>query len=578
MKTRLLASLVLGMTVATAPFAASAKTTTGGNLPAQALIPTPVPSPVTPAVPTVAPGYRAPNVRPTSANIVGVTQQPFVGIALSDAIGMALLKNPDLAVSASNTRVAKYEVQEAKGANDVNFFVEPSVKHDTTAATNAFFGGGPDFQPIVQNYQTLQAGVKGQLSSTGTQYNINIQQSSVDDNTFIDAFNPYYLASLNVSITQPLLKGFAMNDAKRQIQLSRVNADATQAATLASVSTTIANVEDAYWDLVAAWRNVAIQEDALRQSVRQQQSNVRLAKRGAAAPIDAVESTTQIAIYQQDVFSALQNVSELQNQLKSLIVTDPGDPIWRANLVPTSSVLQLPATPSVESLLADAMKNRPEVRQAIDAQRQAEINLAYAKNQKLPEADLQLQYNGNGFAGNALPALNFLGVLFPLPPADTTGGLGKAYGNIGRFPTYLAGVQITLPLGNNTAKGAYGVAKEQEHQAQVQNLGTAERIEYEVRNAIQNYQAAQARLYAARQGREAAAQVLASEIRKFRNGESTTFLIDQRQVEFVQQEGLELQAQTDLNKAVVELQRVDGSILSQNGVSLDTLGTGAIKQ
>jgi hypothetical protein len=54
-------------------------------------------------------------------------------------------------------------------------------------------------------------------------------------------------------------------------------------------------------------------------------------------------------------------------------------------------------------------------------------------------------------------------------------------------------------------------------------------------------------------------------------------LINQRQVEFVQNEGLELQAQTDLNKAVVELQRVDGSILSQNGVSLGTLGQGALK-
>jgi outer membrane protein TolC len=542
-----------------------------------AVIPTPVPTPVTPAVPTVAPGYRAPDVRPTSADIIGVTQQPFVGISLEDAIGMALLKNPDLAVSASNTRVATYEVQEAKGANNVNFFVEPSVKHSTTAATNAFFGGGPDFQPIVQNYQTLQAGVKGQVSDSGTQYNVNISQSKVNDNTFIDAFNPYYLASLNVSVSQPLLKGLAMNDAKRQIQLSQVNADATQAATLASVSTTIANVQDAYWDLVAAWRNVAIQEDALRQTVLQQQSNVRLAKRGAAAPIDAVESSTQVAIYQQDVFSALQTVSELQNELKSLIVTDPGDPVWRANLVPTSSVLQLPSSPSVDAVLANAMKNRPEVRQAFDQQKQADVNLAYAKNQKLPEADLNLSYNGNGFAGNALPSLDFLGTHFPVPPAVTTGGYGTSYGNIGRFPAYSAGLQISTPIGNDMAKGAYGVAKEQEHIAKVSQLGTAERIQYEVRNAVQAYQAAQARLFAARQGREAAAQVLSSEVRKFKNGASTTFLVDQRQVEFVQQEGLELQAQTDLNKAVVELQRVDGSILSQSGVSLGTLGSGALK-
>lgn len=571
MKTRTLCTLALSAIMAATPFAVSAKPT----LPPAAAVPTPVPTPVTPAVPTVAPGYKAPDVPPTNADIVGVTQQPFVGISLESAIGMALLKNPNLSVAASNTRIATYQVQEAKGANDVHFFVEPTVKHDTNPALNAFFSGGTDFQPYVQNYQTQQAGVEGQLE-TGTQYNLNVSQSKVNDSTYINSFNPYYYGSFNVSITQPLLKNFLMNDDKRQIELSVVNNDATQASTLATVSTTVASVEDAYWDLLAAWRNVAIKEDALHQTVLQQQSNVRLAKRGAAAPIDAVESSTQVAVYQQDVFSALQTVSELQNQLKSLVVTDPGDPIWRANLVPTSEVLSLPQTPSVESLLAAAMKNRPEVRQAIDAQKQADVNRAYAKNQLLPQADLQLTYNGNGFAGNALPPLGgVFGTATPPPYYD--GSYGQAFANSGRFSAYSAGIQVSLPIGNNTARGALSAANEQEHVAAVERLGTAERIQYEVRNAVQSYQASLARLFAARQAREASAEVLASEERKFRNGESTTFLVNQRQVEFVQNEGLELQAQTDLNKAVVELQRVDGSILSQNRVSLGTLGEEALK-
>ena len=74
----------------------------------------------------------------------------------------------------------------------------------------------------------------------------------------------------------------------------------------------------------------------------QQQSNVRLARRGAAAPVDAVESQTQVSNFQNDVFSALQTVSQLQVQLKSLVVADPGDPIWIANLVPSTSVQQPP--------------------------------------------------------------------------------------------------------------------------------------------------------------------------------------------------------------------------------------------
>jgi outer membrane protein TolC len=236
-------------------------------------------------------------------------------------------------------------------------------------------------------------------------------------------------------------------------------------------------------------------------------------------------------------------------------------------------VLQLPSSPDLSAILANALKDRPEVREALDQQKQAQINLAYAKNQKLPQADLQLQYNGNGFAGNALPPLGgIFGTATPPPYYD--GEFGKAYANIGRFPTYSAALQFSTPIGNNTAKAAYSAAQEQQHIARVQSMGTDERIQYEVRNAVQTYQAALARLYAARQARGSAAEVLASEERKFRNGASTTFLINQRQVEFVQDEGLELQAQTDLNKAVVELQRVDGSILQQNNVKLSTLGGG----
>src|SRR6202044_3146029 len=99
-----------------------------------------------------------------------------------------------------------------------------------------------------------------------------------------------------------------------------VNEDARAVTALIDASNTLSQVEDAYWNLVAAWRNVAIQEEALREAIAQQQSNVRLARRGAAAPIDAVESQTQVSDFQDNVYSALQTVSQLQVQLKSLIV------------------------------------------------------------------------------------------------------------------------------------------------------------------------------------------------------------------------------------------------------------------
>ena len=566
-----LASLLAALT-----FAASTPLAALGapNAPAAAVIPTPEPSPVVPAVPAVAPGYGAPNVGPGSADIVGVTQQPFVGLSLQDAVGMALLKNPDLAVSAANSRIATYQIRAAQGAYDVRFVVEPSIEHGKSAPQNAFFSG-PNFGPIVHNQQSLQAGVQGQ-TSTGGRYNVNITQTRVDDNTIINAFSPYYLASLNLQVDQPLFKGYgAGNDANRQLLLASVNAENTRAQTFASASQLISNVSNTYWDLVAQWRNVAIQEDALHQAILQQQSNVRLAKRGAAAPIEAVESSTQVAIYQDNVFSALGAVARLQNELKNLIVDDPADPIWQANLVPTSPARTLEPVQPLSALLANAMQHRPELQEAAAARRQAQINLGYAKNQLLPGVDLQLNYQGNGFAGNALPPVSFGSAPGVPPPGYLGGTYGQAYGNIGRFPTYQAGVVITAPLGNRTAKANFAAAQEQEKIAKIQSSGIDQRIVFEVRNALQGYMTSLSRLAAARKAREAAAAVFASERRKFRNGESTTFLVFQRQVELVQNEGRELQAQTDLNKSAVELQRADGTILSASNVTLDTVGQGA---
>ena len=107
--------------------------------------------------------------------------------------------------------------------------------------------------------------------------------------------------------------------------------------------------------------------------------------------------------------------------------------------------------------------------------------------------------------------------------------------------------------------------------------GVAERIGFDARNALQAYQSASSRLYAASHARSSAEAVYQSEVRRFHNGASTTFLVLQRQVQLNQARGRELLAQTDLDKAVVELQRVEGTLLSDNGVNLQTLGSKALE-
>jgi outer membrane protein TolC len=388
-------------------------------------------------------------------------------------------------------------------------------------------------------------------------------------------------------VTQPLLKNLGMNATKRQLKLAFVNADARSVQALIDASNTISQVENAYWNLVAAWRNVSIQEEALKEAIAQQQSNVRLARRGAAPTIDAVESQTQVSNFQNNVYSALQTVSQLQIQLKSLVVADPADPIWTANLVPSTSVQQTPESGDLSQIVSVAQLDRPEVRQAEDKRLSADIDRAFAANQSLPQADLQVQYLSNGFAGILTPVPGFLvaecnsvsGVNFcPTPPPNTQGSMPFAYHNMwaGAFPAFNVALVVSYPIQGNLARGMRGVASEETTQAKILMRQVQERIEAEARNALQSYKTALSQLNAARKARQTAEAVYASELRMFHHGESTTFLVLQRQLQLAQARGLELRAQTQLNQSIVELQRVKGTILSDNGVNLQTLGSQAL--
>jgi len=569
--------------------------------------PAPPAIPALPPVPDVAPGYAAPQTGTPAGEIVGVAQQPFVGITLDDAIAMALLKNTDLALAQSNRRIANYQIVAAEGAYDVRFQVQPSYSH-SVAPPQSPFQAGPGVGPITQDVAGATTSLSG-LTRGGQQFSVSASAQDLRTNTTSAGFDPAYPMALSFNLSQPLFRGREINGARRQLLLAQSSALATGDLALVQASSTVTNVANAYWDLVSAWRNVAIQEEGLKQAQAQAASNARLAGRGAAAPVDIVESNTQVNVFQDNVFAALQNVHRLQTQIKSLVLANPGDPLWMANLVPTSNVRELPVEPTLDDLIVQALRNRPEISQLRDARRSADINARYAKDQLKPQLDLNFGYTTNGFAGSPTdprnnPIFGALGPQFaavnaliaranvglppsqqiptvntalPTTPGYLNGKFGQSEKNLldNRFPTYNIGFTYTLPLGNRTAKAEYEIAREQQAQIQLQEISLLQRVKSEASNAIQTVRETRYRLIAAHNARLASEQVYASEQRRFAAGTSTTFLVLQRSLDVANQRGRELQAQTDLNKTVVELQRVSGTIFAQNKIDVNAIGSGS---
>jgi HAE1 family hydrophobic/amphiphilic exporter-1 len=130
------------------------------------------------------------------------------------------------------------------------------------------------------------------------------------------------------------------------------------------------------------------------------------------------------------------------------------------------------------------------------------------------------------------------------------------------------GVRVSLPLGNRVAEAELGRTLAEGTRLQNQRLQQEQLIEAEVRNALQALRSAEARLASAASARGSAEQLYESEQRQFRAGTTTVFLVLQRQNELIAARGRELQAQTDLNKAVAAFQRATGTTLTVNNIDV----------
>jgi outer membrane protein TolC len=151
---------------------------------------------------------------------------------------------------------------------------------------------------------------------------------------------------------------------------------------------------------------------------------------------------------------------------------------------------------------------------------------------------------------------------------DLLGGFGTSVQNLfsNRFNNFRVGVQISLPLRNRTAEAQLGRSLVEGEKIATQREQLEQSIEVEVRNALQSMRSAESRLRAAIATREANEQQFASEQRKLDAGQSTTFLVLERQTALTTARGMELKAQTDLNKAIADLQRATGNALQVNSV------------
>jgi outer membrane protein TolC len=553
------------------------------------------PAELPPDPPPVAPDFRAAARPLPSAERVGVNVMDQVPLTLNDAIRMALKSSNDIDESRIDVQIAEYGLRAARGVYDPVFSSESFFERQTTP-TSSTLGGAGASGSVTQTDATGAFRLGGFSPKAGGAYEFDFSSTRLTTTNQNVTLNPQFPTAFTFTYTQPILRGLRFDNNRRQIEIAKKNLSLSDAQFRQRAIDVISQVEQAYWDLVFALRNLQVQIDAVKQARVQVESNQRLVAQGVLAPIDIVAAQTQVTTFEQSVYTAQASVTQAENTLKTLILPSRTEPLWARALTPVTPVnLDAPRVP-VETAVQAALENRPDLAQLRTSAAINDVNTRYFRDQTRPQFDLVGTYTSAGLAGTLVPRVstsagttalltervNALSVIEGLPPLTVTttttsspapqliGGYGQSLQNLldQRYPTARVGVRLSLPLRNRTAEANLGSSLAQGHRITDQIRQAEQIVEADVRNSLQLVRSAEARLQSAAASRSSAEQQYASQQRQFRAGTTTIFLVLQAQTALLAAQAAELQAQTDLNKSISRLQQATGNTLSANNVAV----------
>ena len=477
-------------------------------------------------------------------------------MSLNDCIQTALEHNLSLQVERINPDIAHSNLRIAYAGWDPNF---------SSSFNNSFRqqpGNVDEFGRTIPGTSSetdfVSAGLNGQLP-TGLGYSI---QANVSDTLFESAFIdpitglPISFGSDNangavqVTMNQPLLRGFLIDNTRLNIKLSRNDLKNSELRLVWQIMNTVFQVEQAYYDLIAAEETVKVQEKAVELAERLLTENRKRVEVGAMAPLDEKQAESQFAGARASLLRAQGNLARTQNLLKNFLSDEYLQ--WQDVRINATEVLRaLPIAFSRQDSWHKAMTLRPDLQQQRLTLQNQGILVKFNKNQVLPQLEVvgSFGYSAGG------RGIGYSGVFDQVSRQDN--------------PIWSVGGRFSIPIGNRVARNNLKIARAREEQQVIGLKQFEQDIMVAVENGVTTAQINMQQVDATRQQREFAEAALEAEEKKLENGKSTSFFVLQLQRDLTSARSQEIQSLSEYNKAVSSLSLLEGGILQAREISLE---------
>jgi outer membrane protein TolC len=487
------------------------------------------------------------NVPPASANVREMS--------LKDCVQVALRDNFDVQIQRENVDIQMYGLRGDYGGYDPTFSMSGQHSHNNTFELYPFpsLVGSNEVTTYLPassltDINSFNSGFTG-TSPWGLQYNLF---GNIDESTETQPRQPvedFSSGQIGLTATQPLLKNLWIDTTRLTILIAKNSLQQSEQGLRLQFITTVAAVQNAYYELIYAQDNVDVQLEALKLAQTQLDQDRQRVEVGSLAPLDVQQDEAQASSSQAALITARNTLSIDQNTLKNLLVTDYSR--WHDTTIqPTEQLTADLQLFDLQDCWSQGMTKRPDLLQArLNVQSQG-ITLKFDRNQLYPSLDLNGQYGYNG-AGQV-----YSGTFDQYADAN--------------HPFYYYGASISFPLSNVKARNTLKSDKATLKQELLSLKELEQNIMVEIDNSVQQVAADYQGVEASHQASVYAAAALDAEQKKYDVGKSTTFTVLQLQNTLTADRGAEIRSIANYNEDLAKLSQNEGTTLDDLNVDIQT--------
>ena len=474
------------------PSAALSGTHVGRIIPVIPSVAAPVLVPQTNAYPVQAASHQQFAPPPTEALPAPVAPQiqtiPLPTISLAEVRRLALANNKDLAVLELSPRIIETDIAAADGV------FSPAVGFRSGMGTS-FQQVGTEIESFGSVSGTLRTDTVTPLEGPNQLYveklfrsggrivsGVGAGYQNLDPvGTFV-LLNPQWQSTANIAFEQPLFRGRGPVATLAPIRIAQANYEQSIFSVQSTVNGLLRDVDVAYWNSYAAYRQVMACEAILDVATQTWHRETELLRLGQGTVPNVAQAEEQMETYRVSLIDAQNHLAAAERNLRRIIGIHPADPrpLCPAELPPP---VQDPI--DFASAVGSALQ-RPEVKQQQAVIEAANVELARAKNLLDPNLTVRLGHSAIGLEDRLDQSIS------------TAAG--------GRFNSWSAGLIYRRALGQPVEMAAVRRAQLSASREQARYAQLVHNINHELDAAYRNLMDAQRMLEVQHRRRDAAAR------------------------------------------------------------------------